>query len=101
MGLSLVYTPELFRIPEGKAVKKIAAGKDSFVVVTSNYFSNIKVWIFIIKADNQVYMKNEFFKIRDYNIKVGVNIADNSIFGNAEILDIGGSYENKYLIVKH
>ena len=34
MGLSLVYSPELFKIPEGKIVKKVAAGKDSFGVVT-------------------------------------------------------------------
>ena len=46
-------------------------------------------------------MKNEFLKKSDSDMKVGVDIADTSIFNNAEILDIGGSYENKYLIVKN
>ena len=56
------------------------------------------MWI----ADNEVYMSNKnFLKDREENLETGVFLAETSAFGSGEILKMGGSFRNRYAIVKN
>lgn len=45
-------------------------------------------------------MKNIFVQHKEENIATGITKTDNSLFGNGEILEIGGVYRNRYALVK-
>eukprot|EP01016_Furgasonia_blochmanni_P044116 TRINITY_DN6095_c0_g1_i3.p2 TRINITY_DN6095_c0_g1~~TRINITY_DN6095_c0_g1_i3.p2 ORF type:complete len:225 (+),score=68.31 TRINITY_DN6095_c0_g1_i3:756-1430(+) len=85
-GLRLAYKPERLKLPEGKKLKKVAAAHRSAVAVTE---------------DNELYMKAKFVKHNTEDLSTGVLFADSSIFFGGDVVDIGGSYKNRFAIIKH
>ena len=46
-------------------------------------------------------MKNEFLPLKEENLDTGILLADTKSFGDRKILDIGGTYRNRYAIVEN
>lgn len=46
-------------------------------------------------------MKNKFLKEESENIETGVFVASTEAFGQGNILDVGGTYSNRFAIVKN
>ena len=46
-------------------------------------------------------MKNKFLKEESENIETGVFIGNTEVFGQGSIVDIGGTYRNRFAIVKN
>jgi len=86
MGLRLIWQPEKFPLPENKRVKKVTASYGTVAVITE---------------DNYIYSKNPFVGNAEEDYKTGLFVADNSIFKGGDIIDIGGSYRNRFAIVKN
>ena len=53
----------------------------------------------ISSEKNELYFKNPYVQHKEENIATGIFKADNSIFENKEILQIGGTYRNRFAIV--
>jgi len=77
--------PVKFDLPTGVKAKKIGAASSSVVVVGD---------------DNQVYMKNDFLVRKFEDPHTGTALADFPQFSKGKIIDIGGSYNNKYVILQ-
>jgi len=87
MGLRLAYEPTLVRLPQDKKVKRVAATSKSVCAITT---------------DNEVYMNNKnFMKEKEENLETGVFLADTSAFGSGNIIKMGGSFRNRYAIIKN
>jgi len=84
-GLRLAYKPEPLNLKTDKKVKAIGACYGAVAVVLE---------------DNTVLMKNQFLPKKDEDFETGVLTGDNSGFEGGDILQIGGTYRNKYAIVK-
>ena len=58
-------------------------------------------FLFYLKENDEIYMKNNFVKHAHENIETGILKASDKLFDGGKILDIGGVYRNRYAIVKH
>lgn len=85
MGLKLAYEPQLLKVPDGKKVKAVGAASGSVCAITE---------------DNEIYMKNKLLKEESENLETGVFKASTEYFRGGNILTLGGSYRNKYAIIK-
>jgi len=86
-GLDIVYMPvhwSNLNINGKLKIKKVVATQDSFAAVTE---------------DNKIYSFNDLFVESERNFDKELFVADNSLFGNGNIVDIGGSYGLRYAIV--
>jgi len=84
-GMKMTAKPVKFDLPTGVKAKKIGAASSSVVVVGD---------------DNQVYMKNDFLVRKFEDPHTGTALADFPQFSKGKIIDIGGSYNNKYVILQ-
>ena len=98
MGLRLIWQPEKFPLPENKRVKKVTASYGTVAVITGN---RKMVYFWFVLEDNYIYSKNPFVGNAEEDYKTGLFVADNSIFKWGDIIDIGGSYRNRFAIVKN
>jgi len=63
------------------------------------FFSQI-LTLSSFKDDNLVYMKSDFLVRKFEDPHTGTALADFPLFSKGKILDIGGSYNNKYVILQ-
>jgi hypothetical protein len=75
---------------------KVAASQKSIAALTGINLGN---YISLVE-DNQIYMKNDFLQRVDENLETGTRTANMTHFQGGKIIDIGGSYKNKYAIVQ-
>eukprot|EP01016_Furgasonia_blochmanni_P055157 TRINITY_DN9180_c0_g2_i3.p1 TRINITY_DN9180_c0_g2~~TRINITY_DN9180_c0_g2_i3.p1 ORF type:complete len:449 (-),score=135.74 TRINITY_DN9180_c0_g2_i3:261-1607(-) len=85
-GLNLAYKPWPFALPKGSQIKSVGACHNSVAAVTQ---------------DNRIYMYNEFVQPKALEYNAPAWYADNSYFNGGEILSVGGSYRNRYAVIKH
>jgi len=84
-GLKLSTKPTRLYIPDHKKIRKIGAAGSSIIAVGE---------------DNRVYMKNSFLEKEFEDPYKGIEIADFTKYTKGKILDIGGTYSNKFAIVQ-
>lgn len=97
-GLKLVFLPSKVELPLNKKAASVGACTDSFAVVTCNFL----IVLLIRAVDNEVYMLNEFAPqdkhYPDYSLSSN-DVAQ--LFSNCrKIVQIGGTYHNRYAIVE-
>ena len=54
----------------------------------------------LCEEDNEIYMKNKLLKEESENLETGVFKASTEYFRGGNIVTLGGSYRNKYAIIK-
>lgn len=86
MGLRLQWEPRRLTAPNGQKVKRVGAAHGSVALVTEN---------------NEVYVMNEFVPENVPDFNTGLAYVSKTLFGNGEVLAIGGGYGNKYAIVRN
>jgi len=98
-GGTIAHKPEIFKLPpKVNLIKKVVAGYKSFACVTGIFFLSIS---HLAVENNEIYFRHNFLQFQKENKDTGVQSADNSIFNGGQIIDIGGSYRNKYAIVSN
>lgn len=82
-------------------IKKIAAGKKSFGVVSGTVliFNGYYMSYFVDK--NELLSQFGFAPAKSFDTEMALDIADAHTFGSGEVLDIGGSYNTRFAIVKN
>jgi len=89
--------PTRLNIPKKAKIEKIGAAGSSIIAVAGK--DNCLRLVYTLD-DNKVYMKNKFLDPQDIDDYTGLETADFSTFVKGKILDIGGTYHNKFVIVQ-
>eukprot|EP00331_Platyophrya_macrostoma_P002665 CAMPEP_0176424198 /NCGR_PEP_ID=MMETSP0127-20121128/10707_1 /TAXON_ID=938130 /ORGANISM="Platyophrya macrostoma, Strain WH" /LENGTH=358 /DNA_ID=CAMNT_0017805235 /DNA_START=186 /DNA_END=1262 /DNA_ORIENTATION=+ len=85
-GMRKYGTPHRFETDNKLKVKKIAAGMNSFAILTDK---------------NEILSQFGFAPSSRFDKERKLEVGDTHTFGNGEIVDFGGSYKTRYAIVRN
>lgn len=91
--MKINYEFKPMKIETDAKIVKISASHRGVFVLTGILIHSIHL------EDNKIHMVNARLKTHENNIESGVGICDGELMFGGKVIDIGGNYRNKYVLV--